>query len=123
MENWSTKVKELLLDKEFEALFGDTRENVEQKIAQGISITGEPINTATPNHGDYETVSQATEALPLSEFDSTPLLFGAGGFALGALVAVLACRIKIKKIKAECETRVSEARDSLDRMISIMAKE
>lgn len=50
------------------------------------------------------------------------LICGTIGFLLGILVAFLYFRIRIKKIKAECEARINEARASLDKMISMITK-
>ena len=45
------------------------------------------------------------------------------GFAMGALVVFVWSKFKIKRIQAECNAKISEARTTLDRMIAVMAKE
>ena len=50
-------------------------------------------------------------------------LWGAAGFIIGAMSIALFFKIKINCIKADCETRVSEARAALDRMLKIASKE
>lgn len=51
------------------------------------------------------------------------LVGGAVGFLIGAFSVFFYFRMKIKKIKAECNTKVNEARETIDRIISVMAKE
>lgn len=113
----------------------------EEKLAKIRQTVAERETTPTQPSKSYENFKQyietieetvpqetqeaiiATESAAYDVFYMSPILCGVSGFVLGALVAFLACRIKIRQIKAECETKVSEARATLDRMISVIAKE
>lgn len=56
------------------------------------------------------------------EISASPVICAAGGFILGCLVAFVFFRRKIKKIKYTYDTRLEEARASLDRMLVIASK-
>lgn len=56
-------------------------------------------------------------------FDVLPWAFASAGFTLGVLIAVAICHFRIKRIKAECEARVSEARASLDRVVALVSND
>ena len=61
--------------------------------------------------------------MPDNAFTVSSIAYGVGGFFLGALVMFLFFKIKIKRIQKECETRINEARASLDRMLIIASRE
>lgn len=102
---------------------------LEAKRAEEESATTEPDKTqeATSQiviENEIETQLDVTQ--PVGNMNSVyqdHLICGAIGFLMGVIVAFLYFRIRIKKIKVECETRVNEARASLDKMISVIAKE
>ena len=53
---------------------------------------------------------------------TNPIIFAGGGFLIGMLFAVLLCSLKIKQIRKECETKVNEAKDSLDRVVKMVTE-
>jgi ZIP family zinc transporter len=44
------------------------------------------------------------------------------GFILGAVLVAVYFKLKIKRIQKDCETRISEARTTLDRVLEIATK-
>lgn len=80
-------------------------------------------DTASNNQTALQKEPQAVETITVSEIDNTSLVFGFTGFILGALFMLLFCKLKIKRIQKDCETRVNEVRAALDRMLKITAKE
>lgn len=103
----------------------------QQQMAEiGIKTTGgrEPVHQT-----EYSIVGSETPERQITQHSApsdsvidiglSPFLCGFGGFLLGALVMILYFKIKIKKIKSDCDTRINEARTALDRMLKIAAKE
>lgn len=66
---------------------------------------------------------ETTETLSFPDVVSSPLVHGIGSFFLGALIVFVYFKIKIKRIKADYEIRINEARSSLDRMLKIATKD
>lgn len=65
------------------------------------------------------TIQDVTVMPPILSYS---LLYGVGGFILGCLVMFSFLSIKIKHIQRDCETRIAEARASIDRMLIIASK-
>lgn len=72
--------------------------------------------------------AQATEAIevvavePVQEYYLLPAVSGAAGFILGAVLMAVYFKLKIKRIQKDCETRISEARTTLDRVLEMATK-
>jgi hypothetical protein len=72
--------------------------------------------------------SQATETVeivavePVQESYLLPAVSGAAGFILGAVLMAVYFKLKIKRIQKDCETRISEARTTLDRVLEMATK-
>lgn len=64
-----------------------------------------------------------TSTVSYAAIVKSPLIVGLGGFFLGALVMCVYFKIKMKRVKADYETRINEARSALDRMLKIASKE
>lgn len=72
--------------------------------------------------------TEATEAVevvavePVQESYLLPAVSGAAGFILGAVLMAVYFKLKIKRIQKDCETRISEARTTLDRVLEMATK-
>lgn len=97
----------------------DTRNAINQKQLEGIS---EESAAKTQAILDQAYSSKNTESEPIT-FNYSQFAFCIIGMIIGLLVASVFFKIKIKKIKQECETRVNEARAALDRMLVIASKD
>lgn len=71
---------------------------------------------------EKETEETAALQLQSQAYIEIGLIGGGFGFILGALVMALFFKRKIKNLKKNYETRLDEARASLDRMIVVASK-
>ena len=77
-------------------------------------------------NGTSEKLVKTQEIVSVSAYEnlaSSPILLVGFGFLFGAIVAIVFFNVKIKQIKKEYETRLNEARSSLDRMLKIATKD
>ena len=59
---------------------------------------------------------------PVQESNISPVTSGTVGFILGAVLMAVYFKLKIKRIQKDCETRISEARTTLDRVLEMATK-
>jgi hydroxylamine reductase (hybrid-cluster protein) len=59
---------------------------------------------------------------PVQESYISPVTSGAVGFILGAVLMAVYFKLKIKRVQKDCETRISEARTTLDRVLEMATK-
>lgn len=109
--------------------FADKIQKIQNK--QDVIIASvDKLQTSLDNYASKVTEpTEATEEIPV-EFhsDSTMFpyqqasVFSLAGMMVGILLSFFVFREIIKKIKKDYESRLSEARDSLERMIKIMSE-
>lgn len=104
-----------------ENLNKETGANVQQDLGQywanyGAGPGGTQVQTLMQQLAGSTDVSNEPSLV-------SPIFSFAGGFAIGAALIAIYFKFKIKRVKEDCDTRVAESRDTLDRMISVMSKD
>lgn len=102
------------------------KENKErEKIAQQIA---DAMKARDERDANVKETTEATEAVevvavePVQESYLLPAVSGGVGFILGAVLMAVYFKLKIKRIQKDCETRISEARTTLDRVLEMATK-
>lgn len=107
---------------EVQVIVDAMRERDEKDAAQ-IAIN--KARTEAVLNGTSDKLVKTEETINMDSFleiSASPVICAAGGFILGCLVAFAFFERKIKKIKHTYDTRLEEARASLDRMLVIASK-
>lgn len=91
-----------------------------KKILDEIKYPGSVViqNETTDRIEAVETVIDE----PVQESYILPVASGGVGFILGAVLMAVYFKLKIKRIQKDCETRISEARTTLDRVLEMATK-
>lgn len=86
-------------------------------------MPGSPLAKSANDNSVESTISavvEVQESKPVSY--ALPIISAGCSFLIGILVATLFFRTKIKHIRKECETKISEARATLDRVIQMVTQ-
>lgn len=104
----------------------DAKEATEKTSVNMLEIKKQLDEIKYP--GSLVIEKETTEAVevvavePVQESYLLPAVSGAAGFILGAVLVAVYFKLKIKRIQKDCETRISEARTTLDRVLEMATK-
>lgn len=88
-----------------------------------ILMPNSPLEDRFKDISQESTAVSVIDAHETKSIKYTPLIISACfGFLIGVLVAFIFFRMKIKQIRNECDTKVNEARATLDRMLLFATK-
>ena len=97
-------------------------EMLNKHLEEGFNVENTlPNNFVKPKNTEIESTTTGPETNRTETVQIT-IFFSSLGFILGALVAFIVFKRKLRAIKAEYEVRIDEARTSIDRMLKIASK-
>lgn len=130
----NNKIREEFADTEeklneiHEEQMAELPEDYESKLKEAVDAANESFKKNAQQEGQQETVAQYQEAevprqeVPFSYIQSA-IFFSSVGLVVGILFSFAVFRRMLKKVKDRYEARLSESRESLDRMIKIVSEQ